>query len=387
MLNLGHSKILMVVLRRNIMKTLYLDAAASTPVSARVMRTMQPYFTHECGNPSSPHALGENALKALTDARTRLAREINAKLHEIIFTSGATESNNLALFGLAHNAKKKKIIISSIEHASIMEPCMQLEKAGYRIVKIPVNSGGFVDVARLEKEINEDTLLVSVMHTNNVIGTLQDVASIGKICRKKNVPFHTDAVQSFGKLLIDAQAMNIDLLSASAHKIGGPKGIGLLYVREGIELEPLIYGGGQERSVRSGTENVAGAVGFVAALTEIKKKNWKQIARSRNILMNELEKLGGVINGSRVYRLVNNVHVSFSNINAEIIVTRLSHKGIYVSSGSACETRGEKEDHVLRALGLGKKEIGGSIRISLWEPIKQEDIRRIIRELKTYMRL
>lgn len=359
------------------MKALYLDAASTTPVFPSVVQAMKSLFIERYGNPSSPHAMGDDALKTLTHARTLLAKEINARPHEVIFTSGATESNNLALFGLAHNAKKKKIIMSAIEHASIREPCEYLRSWGYTIVTLPVNAHGFIDLPRLEKEIDSDTFLVSIMHANNVVGTLQDIASIGALCRKKGVVFHTDAAQSFGKLKIDVRAMQIDLLSASAHKIGGPKGIGLLYVREGLSLGPVQFGGGQERGVRSGTENVAGAVGFSKALEEVKKKDWTRISRCRDALMNELEKIGGVINGSRIYRLANNVHVSFPGVDADMLVTRLSHKGIYVSTGSACESRGEKDDHVLRALGLGKKEIEGSIRISLWDALSSADMRRV----------
>ena len=368
------------------MKPLYLDAASTTPVFPAVVKAMMPFFSQTYGNPSSPHTLGEQALKALNDARTRLARELHAKPQEIIFTSGATESNNLALFGLAHHSKKKKIIVSSIEHASMRAPCDYLRSWGYTIVTLPVNSEGFVDCARLEKEIDDATLLVSVMHANNVVGTLQDIGTIGKLCRKKNILFHTDAAQSFGKHAIDVRAMNVDLLSASAHKIGGPKGVGLLYVREGINLGTVMFGGGQERGIRSGTENVAGAVGFATAIAEVKKKDWKKISRCRDTLMQELEKMGGVVNGSRVYRLANNVHVSFPPVDSEMLVTRLSQKGIYVSTGSACESRGDKEDYVLRALGLGKKEIEGSIRISLWDALSQNEIKQTVNKIKSSLR-
>lgn len=369
-----------------IMKTLYLDAAATTPVSPHVLNMMKPYMVQEYGNPSSPHTMGERALAALNDARARLARAIAAKSHEIIFTSGSTESNNLALFGLAHNAKKKKIIVSSIEHASIMKPCDYLKSWGYTIVPIPTNSSGFVDLARLENEIDNNTLVVSIMHANNVIGTIQDIVSIGKICRKKKVPFHTDAAQSFGKSSLHVREMNIDLLSASAHKINGPKGIGVLYVREGIALGTVLFGGGQERGLRSGTENVAGAVGFAAAFEETRKKKWKKVAESRDRLMNELEKIGGVINGSRIHRLENNIHVSFPGHTAEMMVARLSHKGIYVSTGSACETNGEKEDYVLEALGLNKKERDGSLRMSLLSPLSSKEIQRVVKEISSALK-
>lgn len=363
------------------MKPLYLDAAATTPVFPSVVKAMIPYYVKEYGNPHSPHLIGERALKALNSARTPLARGLGAKPHEIIFTSGSTESNNLALFGLAHNAKKKKIIVSAIEHASIMKPCEYLHSWGYTLVKIPVNASGFVDLARLEKEIDHNTLLVSIMYANNIIGTVQDIRAIGAICKKKGALFHTDAAQSLGKIALNVKTLDVDLLSASAHKIGGPKGIGLLYIREGINLGAVIFGGGQEREIRSGTENVAGAVGFATAFEDVRKKDWEKIAQSRDKLMNELEKIGGIINGSRVHRLMNNIHVSFPGHDATMMVARLSHKGIYVSMGSACETLGEKEDYVLEALGLNKKEREGSIRISLWEPLSAETIRRVIKEI------
>lgn len=365
------------------MKPLYLDAAASTPVSPTILVAMKPYLLEQYGNPSSPHAMGESAMKALTHARTTLAQDIHARAHEMIITSGATESNNLALEGLAKAyPHKKKVIISGIEHASVRAPAYALKAKGYTLVELAVDREGFIDMRQLEKELTPTTLVVSIIHGQNVIGTLQDLESIGKLCRKRGVLFHTDAAQSFGKTTIDVTRMNIDLLSASAHKIGGPKGTGLLYVREGISIKPIIHGGGQERGLRSGTENVASAIGFAKASEELKKKNLKKLEKSRDILMNELEKLGGTINGSRLARLINNIHVSFQNANAEMLVARLSHKGVYVSTGSACETHGDKEDYVLKALGLGAREIKGSIRISLWSPLSSTEIKRVIAEIK-----
>lgn len=359
------------------MKPLYCDAAATTPVSRAVVRAMEPYLTSTFGNPSSLHALGEAARKALDASRGTLAKEINAKAHEIIFTSGATESNNLAILGLAQaHPSKKKIIVSAIEHASILEPCAYLAPYGYEIVRVPVHADGRIDLITLERALDGNTLLVSIMHVNNIVGTIQDIRTIGALCASRGIPFHTDAAQSFGKLKIDVRAMNVDMLSASAHKRGGPKGVGMLYVREGLKLEPVIRGGGQERGLRSGTENVPDVMGFSAALKE--KHEQKKIQTSCDILMSACERLGGIVNGSREHRIYNNVHVSFPGKDAEFLVARLSHNGIYASVGSACDARGEKEDHVLKALGLSPSHIKGSIRMTLNESLTKAEIKRIV---------
>jgi len=362
------------------MKKLYLDEFATTRVSPQVLEAMKPFFLEEYGNPSSLHEMGEKATKVMNEAREKLAAEINAKAHEIIFTSGGTESNNLALKGL-YKLGKKKIIISAIEHPSIVEVCAHSETQGYNIVKIPVDKEGLIDINKLEGEIDSDTALVSIMHVNNIFGVVQDLEKIGKICKEKNVLFHTDAVQSFGKLDMDVRKMNIDMLSASAHKIGGPKGIGLLYVKEGVELEPMIQGGGQERDLRSGTENVPGIIGFTKALELIKKINKEKVSKVRDKLIEKLEGIGGKVNSSKD-GLYNCIHVSFPGVDNETLVVFLSHKGIYVSAGSACDSKKEKEDYVLKAIGLNDDLIRGSIRISIGEDISEEDVDFIVTGIK-----
>ena len=362
--------------------TYYFDAAASTAMSKHTMKEMEPYFTAYYANPNSFHAEGEKAREALEKARKEIAREINAKPHEIYFTSGTTEANNWAIFGV----RKKSIAISAIEHASVIESVMQLKKEGKHVKIIPVNSEGIVDIDGVRK-IVKDVALVSVIHANNVIGSVQDIASIGKICRSHNILFHTDAAQTFGKMKIDVKAMQIDLLSAGAHKIGGPKGIGFLYIREGIDIEPLIFGGGQERGKRGGTENVAGVVGFVAALSEIRKVRTGKIRELRDYLIDEIEKIGGTINGAREQRLYNNVHASFEGVDGGALAAFLSQRGVYVSTGSACDSHKEKEDHVLKAIGLGKRMSEGSIRITLPSDVSRKGCEVLLKILEKGIRV
>jgi cysteine desulfurase len=362
---------------------IYLDNSSTTKVNEKVLKEMQKYFLEEYGNPSSQHKLGEKAQEALTKARTSIAKELNCKPQEIFFTSGATESNNLAIQGLAKaNPEKKKIIISSIEHPSINEPCNYLESQGYKIIKIPVDNQGHLRIDILKKELTHDTLLVSIIHVNNLFGTIQNIEEIGELCQEKNIPFHTDATQSLGKLNIDVQRDNISLLSASAHKINGPKGIGLLYVKENIKIQPLFYGGGQEKGIRSGTENVPAIVGFAKALELHKKTNKKKIDSLKDSLIDELIKLGGKINGSLQNRIHNNVHVSFPLVDSSVLVQYLSNKGIYVSSGSACESKKDKEERPLKELGLNAIESKSSIRITLNEETTEKHIKLLIDELK-----
>ena len=362
---------------------LYLDNASTTKVYASVVKEMEKFFLEEYGNASSTHALGENAKKAMNIAREKIAKEINAKPWEIIFTSGATEANNLALIGLAKASNKRKIVISAIEHPSITEPCRYLESIGYKIVRIPVDAQGHLRIDRLKDEVEKNSseiLVVSVMHVNNIIGTVQDIVKIGEICRKNNVLFHTDAAQSFGKLAIDSS--KLDLISASGHKIGAGKGIGFLYIKEGIKIEPIMYGGGQERGIRSGTENIPGIIGVAKALELTKKVNKDKIMKIRQELIEELQKIGGKINGSIQERIYNNVNVSFPLVEAGTLIEYLSRKGIFVSSGSACNSKKEKEDETLRAIGLSDMEAKGSVRITLNEDIKQTDVKIIIGEIK-----
>ncbi len=373
------------------MKPLYLDNAATTRVYPGVIKSMLPYLKNEYGNPSSMHELGERAKKALNRARTELAKEINANPSEIIFTSGATESNNLAIQGLARRyPNKKTIIISQLEHPSVSQVCKFLQALNYTIIEIPVNEEGLIDLNILEKKIKENQkniLLVSIIHVNNIIGVVQDIHTIGGFCKKHSVLFHTDAVQSFGKLKIDVKKDNIDLLSASGHKIGAPKGIGFLYSKESVNLSPLVLGGGQERNLRSGTENLPSVVAFTKALEITKKINKNKILDIRNKIISELKNIGGIINGPLEKRIYNNIHVSFPPTDAEYLVVSLSRKGIYLSAGSACDSKKEKEDHVLKAIKVNSELTKSSIRITLNESINEKDIGRIVNEINKVVKI
>ena len=363
-------------------RVIYLDTMATTQVYPAVAKEMQKYMTKEYGNPSSPHALGEKAFEAMTAARKALAAEIGVKAHEIIFTSGGTEANNLALRGIMQSAKKKKLIISAIEHSSVWEVAQEMKKEGFIISLTCVDKYGVLDMKLLEKSIDENTGLVSIIHGNNEIGVLQDIKKIGEICRQKGVLFHTDAVQSFGKIPIRAKEWGVDALSASAHKIGGPKGIGFLYLREGIEIEPLIIGGGQERGMRGGTENLPAIMGFAKALEIAKKADNEKMHNIRNYFITNIEKIGGKINGDKEKRLWNNLNVSFVGINAEGLVIALSQKGVMCSTRSACLSKQHKENRVLMALGMSEKEINGTLRFGLSEDIGKREIDYVIKVLK-----
>ncbi len=366
------------------MKELYFDTSATTPVRMEVVREMNDAMLVDFGNPSSAHDLGNRALKLVDGARTKLARAIGARAHEIYFTSGTTESNNLAIQGLARaHPNKKKIIISSIEHPSIRETCGYLKNKGYKIVEIPVSKDGFIDLNFLENNIDKNTLIVSVIHANNIFGTLQNLKKIGDICRRKGTLFHTDCAQSFGKMKIVVHDWNIDLLSASAHKIGGPKGIGLIYVKDSVKLLPLIFGGGQENGLRSGTENVAGIVGFAKACELSLKNKWDKFAELRDVLIDNLIALGGKIYGAKGHdRLPNNIFVSFSGVDSETLMHRLSARGIYISTGSACDSKKAREDTALRAIGLSNQEMKSSIRISLPIDVMKKDIKYFVNILR-----
>ncbi len=310
------------------MKKLYFDNSATTPVRKEVISEMSKVMLLDYGNPSSAHAVGDIASNLLLNSRVKIARAIGAKVQEIYFTSGTTESNNLVIQGLAKaNPEKKKIIISSIEHPSIRETCLYLESIGYKIIEIPVSKSGFIDLNFLEKNIDKNTLLVSVIHANNIFGTIQNLKKIGDICKSEKVFFHTDCAQSFGKMKILVHDWNIDLLSASAHKISGSKGVGLLYVREGVKFSPLFYGGGQEKGLRSGTEDVVGIAGFAKAIELSLKNDWTRVSNIRDYLISKLDGLGGKIVGTSGHeRLANNIFVSFTGVNGEDLMYKLSNK-------------------------------------------------------------
>ena len=366
------------------MKSLYFDNSATTAVYPAVAKLISNVMLSDYGNPSSNHAFGDKSQKLLLSARTKLARAIGSKVHEIYFTSGTTESNNLAIQGLARAyPEKKKIIISAIEHPSIRETCLYLKTLGYKIVEIPVSSEGFIDLAFLEKGIDSETLFVSVMHANNIFGTIQNLKKIGDICKRKGVLFHTDCAQSFGKMKLLVHDWNIDLLSASAHKIGGPKGVGFLYVRDGVAITPLIFGGGQEKGLRSGTENVPAIIGFAKACEISLKKDWTKISEMRDLFIDKLRGIGGKLVGARgISRLSNNIFVTFSGMNAEDILYKLSEKGIYVSIGSACDSKKEKENSALKAIGLSSTDMKSSLRISLPVDVTKKDIEYFVNVLR-----
>ncbi len=347
---------------------IYLDNAATTQMDEKVVKAMLPYFTKEYGNASSKHALGAKARKAVESSRKTISARIGAKLSEVIFTSGGTEGNNLALKGafFARNPKKNHIITTKIEHDSVLNPCKWLENQGAKVTYLNVNREGFVDLKDIEKAITPKTFLVSIIHGNNEIGAIQDIKAIGELCKRKGILFHTDACQSFTKVPIDVNKMNIDLMTLNAHKIHGPKGVGALYVREGIKLTLLLHGGGQEKGLRGGTENVPGIVGFAKAVQLMNQKDIDSMKKLRDKLINGLLTIKDVkLNGSFENRLCNNVNVSFKGIDGETLLTYLENEGIYASAGSACLANTSEKSHVLRAIGLSEKEIESSLRITL----------------------
>jgi cysteine desulfurase len=368
------------------MKKIYLDNAATTRTDGEVVKAMMPYFSEKYGNPSSLHSFGKEAREEVEEARKKIAKAINAEPGEIIFTSGGTESDNLAIKGLAQaNTEKKHIITSKLEHPAVLEPCRELEKQGYKVDYISVDKDGIINLEELGRKITQETLLVSIMHVNNEIGTIQPIEEIGKICCEKEVYFHTDAVQSLGKLEIDVKKENISLLSASGHKINGPKGVGFLYVRKGIRLKPLNNGGGHERGIRSGTENVPGIVGFGRAieLAEKRIKNSGKVKKLGDKLISELLKINGTrLNGSRDKRIFSNVNISFEQVEGEALLLMLDMNGIACSTGSACSSHSLKASHVLTAMGLEDLEAHGSLRLTLgWENTEKE-IDYVIKKIK-----
>lgn len=369
------------------MKPLYFDTSATTPVYPEVVKAMNDIMLENYANPSSEHQKGSEAKKLINNARANVAKHLGAKASEIFFTSGTTESNNWIFSGLAHTIQnKKKILISSIEHPSISETANLFKNWGYQIVEIPVNEEGFVDLEFIEKNIDSNTLFVSVMHANNIFGTIQDIKKIGDICKRKGTLFHTDAAQSFGKIKILTYDWNVDLLSASAHKMGGPKGIGILYVREGVKFSPLIQGGGQERGMRSGTENTAGIIGLDKALEISSKTNWNKVELVRDYMIEKLYEMGWRLIGSKgKERLSTNICISMPYMDAQKLLYQLSAKGIYVSIGSACDSKKEMEDRALKAIKATNADINGSIRISLPYNVTKQDADYFIKVIKSLL--
>ncbi|NLY10579.1 MAG: cysteine desulfurase NifS [Firmicutes bacterium] len=370
------------------MKQVYFDHAATTPVDPRVFAEMKPYLTEKLGNPSSIYAYGREARKAIDDAREIIANCIGATAQEIVFTSGGTESDNLAIKGVALALKDKgrHIITSAIEHHAVLDSVKFLEKHGFKVTYLPVDSEGMVDVKDLENAITDETILITIMHANNEIGTIQPIKEIGEIAKKHNIVFHSDAVQTVGVLPIDVNELNVDLLTFSAHKLYGPKGVGALYVRKGVRLGTLIHGGGQERKRRAGTENVAGIVGFAKAVelavAEQKEVNQK-VQELRERLFKGLESIPHIrFNGSRTHRLPNNVNVCFEFIEGESLLLNLDMNGIAASSGSACTSGSLDPSHVLLAIGLSHEIAHGSLRLTLGKENTAEEVDYVVEKLE-----
>jgi cysteine desulfurase len=359
------------------MRQIYLDNAATTKVDGEVLGAMLPYFTERYGNASSVHVVGQEAKEALESARKTIAKSINAKAHEIIFTSGGTESNNLAIKGLffANYPAKNHIITSKIEHDCVLNACKWLESLGAQVTYLDVDSEGFVNPEDVKNAITEKTILVSIMHGNNEIGTLQDLEAIGKICKEADVLFHTDACQSYTKVPIDVKKQRLDLVTLNAHKIHGPKGVGALYIMDGIKIIPLLHGGGHENKMRSGTENVPGAVGFAKAVEIARKIDFRKMEKLRDKIIERLLSIPSVrLNGPKNERLPNNINVSFNNIEGEAIGGYLERYGIYTSTGSACASHSLETSHVLKAIGLTPLQANSSLRITLSKYTTEDEV-------------
>ncbi|MGB3346093.1 MAG: cysteine desulfurase family protein [Candidatus Humimicrobiia bacterium] len=366
----------------------YLDYQSAKPVDLRVIEAMTPYFYDKFGNPSSLHKIGDEATKVLEESRQTIANFINAEKDEIIFTSGATESNNLAIIGFALRNKEKgnHIIISEIEHISIHNIAKYLVKNGFDVSKVPVDQYGRVNLSKIKERINGKTILISIGYANNEIGTIQKISGIGKLCKEYNIVFHSDAVAAEGLIPIDVKNDNIDLLTLSSNDIYGPKGLGILFVRKGIRLSPIIIGGGQERGLRSGSENITGIVAMAKATEIMEKEMDKEVKRFKvyqdKIIKNILSKIPrSYLNGHPTERLANNVHFRFEGIEGEALLLSLKDKGISVSTGSACTSKTLEPSHTLISLGLLHEEAHGSLEITFGRFTKKEDIDSIIKVL------
>ena len=360
---------------------IYLDNAATTKMNDKVFEEMIPYLKDNYGNPSSAYKIGRDNKEIIENARKEVAEILNASPSEIYFTSGGSEADNMALKGIAlgNVDKGKHIITSKIEHPAVFDTFKELEREGFEISYIGVNENGIVDLTELENKIRKDTILISIMLANNEIGTIQPIKKISKIAKKNNILFHTDSVQAVGNIKIDVQDMNIDALSLSAHKFYGPKGIGVLYLRDGIKFRKYLNGGHQERNRRAGTENVAGIVGLSKAMSlsyENLEENNKRIIELRNYFINEIKKnIKKIkINGDLENRLPGNINVSFEFVEADNILHELDKRGIYISTGSACTTGSIESSHVLRAIGLSDGMAHATIRISIGKYNTKEEI-------------
>ncbi|MGN0794699.1 MAG: cysteine desulfurase NifS [Aristaeellaceae bacterium] len=370
------------------MDRIYLDNAATTAVSPQVLEAMLPYFTQCYGNPSSIHSTGRDAHRAVDAARKQVAEAIGAQAQEIYFTAGGSESDNWAIKGaaFARRSRGNHIITSAIEHHAVLHTCAWLEKQGFEVTYLPVDTFGRVQVADVARAITDKTILITVMTANNEIGTLQPIAEIGRLAHEKGILFHTDAVQAIGAIPIDVNAMHIDLLSMSGHKFHGPKGVGALYIRKGVKLDPYLHGGAQERGQRAGTENLAGIVGMGKAIeiaTQHLEENAARLTRLRDKLIDGI--LSGIpevrLNGHPTERLPNNVNVSVRYVEGEALLLRLDLAGIAGSSGSACTSGSLDPSHVLLAIGLPHEIAHGSLRLTLGTDTTEAEIDEVLEKL------
>lgn len=370
-------------------KSVYMDHSATTATDPDVVHAMLPWFSQKYGNPSSLYQLARESKNAIDDARSKVAGAIGAKSEEIFFTSGGTESDNWALMGtaFAFQKKGKHIITSGIEHHAIQHTCDYLKKLGFSITYLPVDESGRIRPDELKSVITDETILISIMFANNEIGTIQPIKEIGKICRDHGILFHTDAVQAIGNVPIDVTDMNIDMLSLSAHKFYGPKGVGSLYIRKGVRIDNYMHGGGQERKKRAGTENVPGIVGLGVAIEKAVKglhENSTRICSIRNSLLDRIlsEIPNTRLNGHRTERLPGNINVSFEFIEGESLLLLLDHSGISASTGSACSSGSLEPSHVLLAIGLPAEVAHGSLRLTLGHENTEDDNEYVFKELK-----
>ena len=370
---------------------IYLDNAASTAVHPEVVKEMLPYFDVQYGNPSSIHQFGRKAKNAIQKARKQVAALVGAEPDEILFTSGGTESNNTILYGIpklqGSHLDQNHIITSSIEHEAILQPCKEFENIGIKITYLPIDEHGIVDPDDIANSINLHTVLVSIMLANNEVGTIQPIKEISEICKKYQIPLHTDAVQAVGKIQIDVKELGVDALSVSSHKINGPKGIGALFIKKGLRIDPQILGGGQENGMRSGTENVASIVGFGKACEITKERLNENISHFQTLHSSMLSRIAKEIphvklNGHPEKRIFNNIHLTFLGVNGEDLIIKLDEHGIAASTGSACSVHTQKASHVLKAMGFNHEQITGSLRISFGYANTLDEINQAVEVLK-----
>ncbi|MFH1610762.1 MAG: cysteine desulfurase family protein [Patescibacteria group bacterium] len=363
------------------MQKIYLDNAATTQLDKEVLKAMEPFFCDVFGNASSLHSFGQEASKAIEDSREKISNFLNCKPEEVIFTSGATESNNIAIQGIVKEGDH--IITTSIEHPSVLETCQYLEKKGMEVTYVKPQADGIIQVKDVQNEIKDNTVLVSIMYANNEIGTIQPIKEIGEIIKDKNIIFHTDAVQTTNYLDMDVEKLNVDLLSLSGHKIYGPKGVGVLFVKEGTKIQKIQHGGHHEFKIRPGTLNVPGIVGLGKAIELIKARDNEKIRKLRDYTWELIQKkINNVkLNGSLEQRLDNNLNVSIVGVEGEALLLGFDMAGIAVSTGSACSSGSLEPSHVLMSLGLSHEESHGSLRISLGKENTQDEIEYFVGKL------